>query len=561
MKYERIEFMVNKEKIKESCKRAIKNIIYESCTDVDLFNKPFEIEYLKEKTFQEHVCDTITKAILTGKISGLRLHKLGHVLMPKKSLFDFRKCALTEIYDEIVYLTLVLIIARDIEAARISKGTNCVFSYRYKYFESGRIFDPKYNYTAFRKEVSRKACLKKNKVMIECDLSNFYDRLNIHRVDSTLKSIEKLDRDIIDLINESLLFWANRDSYGLPVGSNASRILAETALIEIDNYLKANKVDFCRFVDDYRIFAPDSYTAHTQLAMLVQRLSKEGITLNAQKTRFIDVSDWTIGKKKIQTKENEETREKLDDKMEEELTENNRNRSKIIRGYSGLVPTKFRELTVSQIEKHKEKNLDEMMRLLKNTILIDPESLTDLIKTIVAQEKYEYLKDIPELLKKYPQFIPYFIDVVIKKGSNLDNQSKAIIKGSFINWFSDEAPEYIRIYIVRLLSSEVINDKECLLNLFRNLKRNSGEYIGRAILEALDGKLTRGETLELRDYFYRADNWERRQILKIVQESIPETECRPFMKDIAIYTDDIFLNWMKSSYKKEKLFSKSGKGD
>lgn len=539
--------MVTKEKIRENCKRAIKNIIYDSCTDVDLFKRPFEIEYLKEKAFQEEICTTITNAILTGDISKLKLHKLGHVLVPKKTLFDFRKCALTEIYDEIVYLTLVLILARDIELTRISKKSDCVFSYRYKYDDSGQIFDPKYNYTAFKNEVTRKAYMKKTKVMIECDLSNFYDRLNIHRVDSTLKSIEKLDRDIINLINESLLFWANRDSYGLPVGSNASRILAETALIETDNYLRSNNVDFCRFVDDYRIFAPDAYTAHTQLALLVQRLSKEGITLNAQKTRFIDVSDRTVENKKVDDAK-DKFLENEQEKKEKEDIEDSRNRSKIIRGYSGLVPTKYREMSISQVEKYKEKNLEEMICFINDTILIEPEQITDLIKTIIAQEKYEYLKAVPELLKKYPQFIPYFVDVVIKKGSKLDEESKTHIKSAFIEWFNDEAPEYIRVYIVRLLSSDVINDKECLLKLFTNLRRNSGEYIGRAILESFDGKLSRGEALELRDFFYRADNWERRQILKLVQESIPETECRPFMKDIAIYTDDIFLNWMKSSY-------------
>ena len=72
--------------------------------------------------------------------------------------------------------------------------------------------------------------------MVECDISNFYDRLNIHRVESILRSSDKIDEDIIGLINEILLFWANRDSYGLPVGSNASRILAEAALIEVDNF-------------------------------------------------------------------------------------------------------------------------------------------------------------------------------------------------------------------------------------------------------------------------------------------------------------------------------------
>lgn len=123
-------------------------------------------------------------------------------------------------------------------------------------------------------------------------MSNFCDRLNIHRIDSTLKSLNNVDEDIIDLINESLLFWANRDSYGLPVGSNASGILAEVALWEIDNFMIANKIDFCRFVDDYRIFASDAQKAHSQLAMLVQRLSKEGITLNSQKTKLTDISSW-----------------------------------------------------------------------------------------------------------------------------------------------------------------------------------------------------------------------------------------------------------------------------
>lgn len=545
--------MVSKDKIKTCCKRAIENVIYESCTDVDLFNRPFEIEYLKDSQFQGEMCETIADAISQGKIENLKLHKLGHVLVPKKNLFDFRKCALTEIYDEIVYLTLVLIIAKNVESARINKNKHRVYSYRYRCYETGRIFDADYNYTAFRSEASRKACLRSNKVMIECDLSNFYDRLNIHRIDSTLKSLNNVDEDIIDLINESLLFWANRDSYGLPVGSNASRILAEVALLEIDNFMIANKIDFCRFVDDYRIFASDAQKAHSQLAMLVQRLSKEGITLNSQKTKLTDISSWKAEKNKSIV-DNDSDKTNIASEACEKNTKHfvDENKSKIIRGYSGLVPTKFRELTLSQIEKLQEKSLDEMYNVLNETILVDPKSISEFIKTIVAQNRIDYLAKVPELLKKFPQFIPYFIDVIIKKGKKLDESSKQSIKNDFMSWFNEDTPEYIQIYIVRLLSSEIINDKECLLNLFRELKRNSGEYIGRALLEALDGKLNRGEAIELRDYFYRADNWERRQILKLVQQTIPKSECRPFMKDIAIYTDDIFLNYMKKTYNKTR---------
>lgn len=127
--------MVSKDKIKTCCKRAIENVIYESCTDVDLFNRPFEIEYLKDSQFQGEMCETIADAISQGKIENLKLHKLGHVLVPKKNLFDFRKCALTEIYDEIVYLTLVLIIAKNVESARINKNKHRVYSYRYRCYE------------------------------------------------------------------------------------------------------------------------------------------------------------------------------------------------------------------------------------------------------------------------------------------------------------------------------------------------------------------------------------------------------------------------------------------
>ena len=323
--------------------------------------------------------------------------------------------------------------------------------------------------------------------------------------------------------------------------------------MEIDNFMIANKIDFCRFVDDYRIFASDAQKAHSQLAMLVQRLSKEGITLNSQKTKLTDISSWKAEKNKSIV-DNDSDKTNIASEACEKNTKHfvDENKSKIIRGYSGLVPTKFRELTLSQIEKLQEKSLDEMYNVLKETILVDPKSISEFIKTIVAQNRIDYLAKVPELLKKFPQFIPYFIDVIIKKGKKLDESSKQSIKYDFMSWFNEDTPEYIQVYIVRLLSSEIINDKECLLNLFRELKRNSGEYIGRALLEALDGKLNRGEAIELRDYFYRADNWERRQILKLVQQTIPKSECRPFMKDIAIYTDDIFLNYMKKTYNKTR---------
>lgn len=535
--------MVNKNTIKKYCYMAIDNIRYEGITDVDLFNRPFEIDMLDDEFFVKELCSNIVKSIMAGKLSDLKLHKLGHVLIPKKSLSDYRKCALTEVYDEIVYLTLVLIVASEIEKMRINKSSNKVFSYRYLPQDNGRLFDNQYNYTAFREEIARKSNMTKNKVMVECDLSNFYDRLNIHRVESVLRSSDKIDEDIIKLINETLLFWANRDSYGLPVGSNASRILAEASLIEVDNYLVSKKIDFCRFVDDYRIFAKDAYTAHSHLATLVHCLSREGICLNIQKTRIKDISEKSGVKEEKVVFETKDVQEDIS-KNSEQKDVLQGEKGKIIRGYSGLIPTKFRELSEKQKEKLSERDLEKLLEKIKEELIVEPTEITELIKTIVAQEQYAILAQMPEILRKFPQFIPYFVDVMIKKGDYVDEEARQKIQIEFEKWFDEDTPEYIQVYLVRLFASKVFNNKDILLNLFRRLRRNSGDYIGRALLEALSTKLTRGELLEIREYFYRADNWERRQIVKLVDEGFSEGEKRPFYKDIAIYTDDLWLKYM-----------------
>lgn len=93
-----------------------------------------------------------------------------------------------------------------------------------------------------------------------------------------------------------------------------------------------------------------------------------------------------------------------------------------------------------------------------------------------------------------------------------------------------DVPEYIQVYLVRIYSTHLLENKEILLNSFRNLKRNSGDYIGRALLESLDGKLSRGELLEIRDYYYRADKWEERQILKMISSSFQKVKKSIFQR-------------------------------
>ncbi len=540
-------------KLNDAITLAIDNVLKEGLTDVDVFARPFEIDMLKKENIKNKVVETIKVSLKENNIKLMGITPISYVLVPKKELFDFRKCALIQPLDELKYLTLVLQIADKIEAMRISKSKNNIFSYRLKP-KKGYLFDPNYNFTSFREYISRKSNQNNINVVVSCDIGNFYDRLNLHRLECILSSNEKIDKKVVQQINELLLFWSNRDSYGLPVGSNASRILAEASLIEVDNYLISKKIDFCRFVDDYRIFAEDAATAHHSLSILVDRLNKEGLFLNTSKTEIKDVS-------KAEENHNEDSVKPIETDevigrsivIDEMTLRNKFNIPKIIRGYSGLIPTKFRKLTEKEANKLQDNNLETLYNELETSILMDPKAFVELLKTAIAQKQSDYLVKTIVVLKNFPQFLPYTLDVINKHEYLLADEEIEKIELELQGWLkSDKYPEYILVYLVRFFSLGKFKNKKILFDYFRLLKRNEGSYIGRAVLEELEKLVGRGEVLEIRDYYTRADLWEKRQIARIVDIHISDGEKRPFFKNILAQDNDIFLSFINGFISKTK---------
>lgn len=535
-------------KLNDAILLSIENVIKEGLTDVDVFSKPFEIDMLKNIKIREKVIEHIKSSLKYNNIKEMKMTPISHILVPKKELFDFRKCALIQPLDELKYLSLVLQIADKIETMRISKSKNYIFSYRLKP-QRGYLFDPMYNFTSFREYVSKKSKQRNINVVVSCDIGNFYDRLNIHRLECILSSNDKIDKKVIQQVNELLLFWSNRDSYGIPVGSNASRILAEASLIEVDNYLISKDIDFCRFVDDYRIFAKDAADAHHSLSILVDRLNKEGLFLNTSKTEIKDVSK---DKKNLNETLNKNIEIPDNNLNPDELILRNKfNIPKIIRGYSGLIPTKFRKLTEKENKKFSENNIEELYNEVVNSTLIEPKSYIELIKTAIALEKSEYIVKIIEVLKKFPQFLPYTVDVIIKHEHLLTSEQIEEVEHKLQTWLdTSNYSEYILVYLVRFFSVGKFKNKKILFDYFRKLKRNAGNYIGRAILEELENLISRGEVLEIRDYYVRADLWEKRQIAKIIDLHINDGEKRPFFKNILAQDDDMFLSFISGFFSK-----------
>lgn len=524
-------------KVNEASRLAVENVAREGLTDI--FPAPKELNLLKNLAFRRKIVKEISNCINGNSLDSLAIGSIDHVLLPKGGPFDFRKCALIHPIDTIKYLALSLTIAEELEKFRPSNRRHIVFSYRY-HPQKGYLFHPKYNITAFRERVRTCSRQVSTKVLVSCDIANFYDRLNLHRLESILLSLS-IDKIRVSQLNELLLFWANRDSYGLPVGSNASRILAEAALIEVDNYLLSIGAKFCRFVDDYRLFAPSAHTAHYWLTQLIERLWIEGLTINMSKTKIEDVSNFMpTGSTPSPTAEFFDGQPSCRPKASEDP----KPQFRIVAGYGGIIPTRFRKPTSEEFSRLQGANASSVLNKLKAKQILPPDEVLHYAKVVVSQGKFRAFSHFPDLAEMFPQFTPYLIDILIKYA----DETPAMIRSKIVEGFAERLktrpplPEYITIAIVRLLGTEGYKDKTALLEYFRALRRNAGAYIGRAILDSLEAQLSRGEVLEIRRYFQRADQWEKRQIVCIVNSHLSESEKRPWMKNVRSQESlDIFL--------------------
>ncbi|MDB2449036.1 RNA-directed DNA polymerase [bacterium] len=124
------------------------------------------------------------------------------------------------------------------------------------------------------------------------DISDFYSRIYHHRLENALRAATTSANHVTALMR-LLSGWNGTESFGIPVGSAPSRILAEIALSDVDEAMRANEIDFVRFNDDYRIFANSEADAYKHLTFLASTLaSNHGLSLQQQKTNVLNVDEF-----------------------------------------------------------------------------------------------------------------------------------------------------------------------------------------------------------------------------------------------------------------------------
>lgn len=191
-------------------------------------------------------------------------------------------------------LALVIEIADDIEKARIGIDRNVVYSYRYlPNLEKSSLFHPNVNWGAFQKQALDQS--SRHSHVVSTDISDFYPRIYHHRLENALQEATT-DTEVSRRIKIVLKHLTDGGvSYGLPVGGNASRLLAELVLDRTDRLLADKGFKFCRFVDDYYIFADSTEEARRSLVVLSQLLLRnEGLSLHRVKTRLLTREEFRL---------------------------------------------------------------------------------------------------------------------------------------------------------------------------------------------------------------------------------------------------------------------------
>lgn len=455
--------------------------------------------------------------IRSGDVNGMGFKPIQYILTPKnRYVFDYRKAAIIDPMCLAKYTAIVLQAARQIEGARIPVSEKIVFSARFAPNENA-IFDKNIGYGDWRERVKELANAGSCKYVVQCDIASFYDRINIHRVESTLLSIG-VDRQIVSTLNSLLLLWSKKDSYGIPVGNAASRIIAEAALIDIDRYLIDEGVRFVRYVDDFRIFAPDLITAQRWMNLLTTRLFRDGLMLNTGKTKLYLASK----DEEASTGQSDDTPEAIIKKV-----------TKLTGGYNRVART-FIMPASDKYDAFKKIDIPQEIEVLKATGIPEFSGIQKLIISCLVQQKFDLLETVAILCGEYLYSLEYFVDMLLKNSDVIPEQNKENITNHYAQLVLSSgfgALEWHQATLAKLLSSDGYFRKSALIHIVKAPAKDSVTYPSMIALEGLRGHLTREEFRTIREWFDRCDEWEKRRVIS-ASIAMPEDERKAWGRAI-----------------------------
>ena len=135
----------------------------------------------------------------------------------------------------------------------------------------------------------RRIC-REGRYIVKADIANYFERIPQHHL-INLMSSAGCPGPIVNLTEELLLAFQERDSFGIIQGVYPSDILGNFFLSEFDAYCELNGIDSARYVDDIFTAFDSEIEAQKGLINLIEHLRREGLHLNEHKSGIHSAPD------------------------------------------------------------------------------------------------------------------------------------------------------------------------------------------------------------------------------------------------------------------------------
>lgn len=435
------------------------------------------------------------------------------------------------------YLAISVLLFDRIEAARLPKSDNIVHSHRAS-DDEGDIFDSNFGYDSFRSASSKLSKDRIGKWKVVTDIANFFDRVGNHCLENHLLNVG-CDKAYVKLIREMLLFWAgDRRSFGIPVGSDASRILSEAVLLNVDKKLIEQGVVFVRYVDDFRIFADTRAEALKAIEVLTTLLADEGLSLNSRKTdifQIVDAEEIALFTNKFAGGEHETI--DLEEKVEVKRAIHVSGRATISRFY--------REPGQEALKKIK--NIPKQ-KLISDFLSAEEFDVENKIKLLVKYFVYadQDVNILRTLLERKITSIFYISDALVKENKKFDEDKcveiREVLFGEF-DWLKCAYP--LQVPVLRISANLSFREPKFVRAIVDGQLQTDSMLFYREAISLGYPCLDRARLLTLAmEVYENVPDFVRRAIYYAVlnHEDLGDDEKRPLLKNMKQSVDDWFID-------------------
>jgi len=244
-------------------------------SDGDLFPKILELNAILDKA--ELLADELCRI----NLSQIEMGAHRRFIVPKDGV-SYRQATQLDLQDSIIFTSVIYQYGSLIESRRLP--SDIVFSYRFSPDMEHGFYADRNTWNTFWRTAYRKSL--PGKTILYCDIADFYNQIYHHTIENQLIESGFPNQEtkwIIRLLGSTTAGV----SRGIPVGPHPAHLLAEASMIPIDNSLKAQGIDFIRYVDDIIVFCESEKDAQLKLARIATTLDKQQrLILQRHKTKI-----------------------------------------------------------------------------------------------------------------------------------------------------------------------------------------------------------------------------------------------------------------------------------